>query len=144
MISKFFIERPVLANVIAIITMIWGAISLYNLPVSKYPEIAPPTIQVTTIYPGASAETIGKTVGIPIEQAVNGAENAIYQSSTSGSDGTYILTITFKLGTNLNAGVNEVRSLISGAMAKLPKAVQEQGVNVKKELLFVKTICETL
>jgi HAE1 family hydrophobic/amphiphilic exporter-1 len=132
MISKFFIERPVLANVIAIITMIWGAISLYNLPVSKYPEIAPPTIQVTTIYPGASAETIGKTVGIPIEQAVNGAENAIYQSSTSGSDGTYILTITFKLGTNLNAGVNEVRSLISGAMAKLPKAVQEQGVNVKK------------
>jgi HAE1 family hydrophobic/amphiphilic exporter-1 len=75
MISKFFIERPILANVIAIIIILLGAISLYNLPITKYPDIAPPTIQVTTRYPGASAETIAKTIGIPIEQAVNGVEN---------------------------------------------------------------------
>ena len=132
MISKFFIERPILANVIAIITMIWGAISLYNLPVSKYPEIAPPTIQVATIYPGASAETIGNTVGIPIEQAVNGVENAIYQSSTSGSDGTYVLTITFKVGSNLNTALLQVQNMVNGAIAKLPETVQRQGVSVKK------------
>ena len=132
MISKFFIERPILANVIAIITMIWGAISLYNLPVSKYPEIAPPTIQVATLYPGASAETIGNTVGIPIEQAVNGVENAIYQSSTSGSDGTYVLTITFKVGSNLNTALLQVQNMVNGAIAKLPETVQRQGVSVKK------------
>ena len=132
MISKFFIERPILANVIAIITMIWGAISLYNLPVSKYPEIAPPTIQVATIYPGASAETIGNTVGIPIEQAVNGVENAIYQSSTSGSDGTYVLTITFKVGSNLNTALLQVQNMVNGAIAKLPETVQRQGISVKK------------
>ena len=132
MISKFFIERPILANVIAIITVLLGAISLYNLPVSKYPNIVPPTIQVTTRYPGASAETIGKTVGIPIEQAVNGVENSIYQSSTSGSDGSYVLTITFKVGSNLDTGLSQVQNMISGALAQLPDVVQKQGVAVKK------------
>lgn len=132
MISKFFIERPILANVIAIITILLGAISLFNLPVSKYPNIVPPTIQVTTRYPGASAETIGKTVGIPIEQAVNGVENSIYQSSTSGSDGSYMLTITFKVGSNLDTGLSQVQNMISGALAQLPDVVQKQGVVVKK------------
>ena len=132
MISKFFIERPILANVIAIITVLLGAISLFNLPVSKYPNIVPPTIQVTTLYPGASAETIGKTVGIPIEQAVNGVENSIYQSSTSGSDGSYMLTITFKVGSNLDTGLSQVQNMISGALAQLPDDVQKQGVAVKK------------
>ncbi len=132
MISKFFIERPILANVIAIITVLLGAISLFNLPVSKYPNIVPPTIQVTTRYPGASAETIGKTVGIPIEQAVNGVENSIYQSSTSGSDGSYMLTITFKVGSNLDTGLSQVQNMISGALAQLPDDVQKQGVAVKK------------
>ena len=132
MISKFFIERPILANVIAIITILLGAISLFNLPVSKYPNIVPPTIQVTTLYPGASAETIGKTVGIPIEQAVNGVENSIYQSSTSGSDGSYMLTITFKVGSNLDTGLSQVQNMISGALAQLPDDVQKQGVAVKK------------
>ena len=132
MISKFFIERPILANVIAIIIILLGAISLYNLPITKYPDIAPPTIQVTTRYPGASAETIAKTIGIPIEQAVNGVENSIYQSSTSGSDGTYTLTITFKVGSNLDTGQSQVQNMVSGALAQLPDVVQKQGVTVRK------------
>ena len=102
MISTFFINRPIFANVIAIITMILGAVALINLPVSQYPEIVPPTIQVTTSYPGGSAEVVANTIGIPIEQAVNGVENSIYMQSTSGSDGSYTLTISFAVGTDLN------------------------------------------
>ena len=86
--SKFFIERPILANVIAIVTILLGAVCLYGLPVAQYPEITPPTIQVSTTYTGANAETVADTVGIPIEQAINGVENSIYMSSTSGSDGS--------------------------------------------------------
>ena len=111
MISKFFIERPIFANVIAIVTIILGAVCLVNLPVAQYPSIVPPTIQVTTRYPGASAEIIARTVGIPIEQAVNGVENSIYQSSTSGSDGSYVLTITFKVGSDLNTALALVQNM---------------------------------
>src|SRR6516164_10035365 len=100
--SKFFIERPILANVIAIITILLGAVCLYSLPVAQYPQIVPPTIQVTTNYSGASAEIVADTVGIPIEQAVNGVENSIYIQSTSGSDGSYTLTVSFAIGTDLN------------------------------------------
>ena len=96
MISEFFIDRPIFANVIAIVTVILGLVCLYILPVAQYPEIVPPTIQVTTSYPGASAEVIANTVGIPIEQAVNGVEGSIYMSSTSSSSGNYTLTVTFE------------------------------------------------
>ncbi len=95
--SKFFIERPILANVIAIVTMLLGVVCLYNLPVAQYPQIVPPTIQVSTNYTGANAETVADTVGIPIEQAVNGVEGSIYMQSTSGSDGSYTLTVTFAI-----------------------------------------------
>ena len=132
MISKFFIERPIFANVIAIITIILGIVSLENLPVAQYPAIVPPTIQVTTRYPGASADIIAKTVGIPIEQAVNGVENSIYQASTSGSDGSYVLTITFKVGSDLNTALSLVQNMVNGSMAQLPDVVQKQGVNVRK------------
>ena len=120
MISKFFIERPIFANVIAIVTIILGLVSFYNLPVAQYPPIVPPTIQVSARYPGASAEVVAATIGIPIEQAVNGVEGSIYMSSTSTSDGSYTLTITFDIGTNLNTAVSLVQNLVAGANAQLP------------------------
>jgi HAE1 family hydrophobic/amphiphilic exporter-1 len=132
MMSKFFIERPIFANVIAIVIVILGLVAVYTLPVAQYPEIVPPTIQVTTIYPGASAEVVATTVGIPIEQAVNGVENSIYMSSTSGSDGSYTLTVTFATGTDLNTALTLVQNMVNGALSQLPEAVQAQGVTVRK------------
>ena len=130
--SKFFIERPILANVIAIITILLGAVCLYNLPVAQYPQIVPPTIQVSTNYAGASAETVANTIGIPIEQSVNGVENSIYMQSTSGSDGTYTLTVTFAIGTDLNVAVALVQNAVNSALPQLPQQVRAQGVNVRK------------
>ena len=130
--SKFFIERPILANVIAIITMLLGAVCLLRLPVAEYPDIVAPTIQVSTSYPGASADIVATTVGIPIEQGVNGVESSIYMQSTSGSDGSYALTVTFVVGTNLNAAVALVQNAVNGALSQLPQEVQTQGVRVQK------------
>ena len=132
MISKFFIERPIFANVIAIVIIILGVVCLYRLPVSQYPEIVPPTIQVTTMYPGASAEVIATTVGIPIEQAVNGVKNSLYMNSTSGSDGSYCLTVTFAVGTDLDTSLALVQNFVNGALSQLPETVQAQGVSVKQ------------
>ncbi len=130
--SRFFIERPILANVIAIVTILLGAVCLYTLPISQYPQIVPPTIQVSTNYPGASAEVVAATVGIPIEQGVNGVEGSIYMQSTSGSDGTYTLTVTFAVGTDLNSAIALVQNAVNGALSQLPEAVQTQGVSVQK------------
>ncbi len=132
MISQYFIDRPIFANVIAIITIIIGLVCFMNLPVAQYPPIVPPTVQVTTRYPGASAEVVANTVGIPIEQAVNGVENSLYMSSTSASDGSYTLTITFNVGTDLNTSVALVQNLVNSALPQLPASVQPQGVTVKK------------
>jgi HAE1 family hydrophobic/amphiphilic exporter-1 len=130
--SRFFIERPILANVIAIVTILLGAVCLYTLPIAQYPQIVPPTIQVTTSYAGANAETVASTVGIPIEQAVNGTENSIYMQSTSGSDGSYTLTVTFAVGTDLDAVLPLVQNAVNGAVPQLPEPVQAVGVNVRK------------
>ncbi|TAK64179.1 multidrug efflux RND transporter permease subunit [Methylobacter sp.] len=132
MISQYFIERPIFANVIALITIILGLVCFMNLPVAQYPPIVPPTIQVTTRYPGASAEVVANTVGIPIEQAVNGVENSLYMLSTSAGDGSYTLTITFNVGTDLNTSTSLVQNLVNSALPQLPLSVQPQGVNVKK------------
>ncbi|MBI4794328.1 MAG: multidrug efflux RND transporter permease subunit [Deltaproteobacteria bacterium] len=132
MISKFFIERPIFANVIAIVTIILGLVAVFKLPVTQYPDIVPPTIQVTTIYPGASAEVVATTVGIPIEQAVNGVENSMYMASTSGSDGSYMLTVTFSVGTDLNTSLSLVQNMVNGALSQLPETVQAQGITVRK------------
>src|SRR5438094_6595888 len=103
MISDFFIARPVLANVLAILTMVVGVVALLALPVAQYPDVVPPTVQVTTRYPGASARTVIDAVALPIEQQVNGGvEGMIYMQSFSAADGTYSLTVTFRIGADLN------------------------------------------
>src|SRR4029450_22255 len=132
MISAFFIDHPIFANVIALITVIIGAVCLYILPVAQYPEIVPPTIQVTSSYPGASAEVVAATVGQPLEQAINGVEGSIYMSSVSSSDGTYTLTVTFDVGTELDTSLALVQNLANGAVSQLPGGAQAQGVNVRK------------
>jgi HAE1 family hydrophobic/amphiphilic exporter-1 len=141
MISKFFIERPVLSNVIAILMMLIGGVALFELAIAQYPDVVPPTVQVTTRYPGASAKTMVDTVALPIEQQVNGVEDMLYMQSYSGADGTYTLTVTFKIGTDLNFAQVLVQNRVSSALAQLPQAVQNQGVTVQKKstsiLLFV-------
>src|SRR5215813_8229446 len=141
MISKFFIERPVLSNVIAILMMLIGGVALFNLAVAQYPDVVPPTVQVTTRYPGASAKTVVDTVALPIEQQVNGVEDMLYMQSYSAADGSYTLTVTFKIGTDLNFAQVLVQNRVSSALAQLPQSVQNQGVTVQKKstsiLLFV-------
>src|SRR6201995_2112235 len=141
MISKFFIERPVLSNVIALLMILIGGVCLFTLAVAQYPDVVPPTVQVTTRYPGASAKTVIDTVALPIEQQVNGVEDMLYMQSYAASDGTYTLTVTFKIGTDLNFAQVLVQNRVSSALSQLPASVQNQGVTVQKKstsiLLFV-------
>jgi hydrophobic/amphiphilic exporter-1 (mainly G- bacteria), HAE1 family len=133
MISKFFIDRPVLANVLAIVMVLIGGVALFSLPVAQYPNVVPPTVSVTTSYPGASADTVMNTVALPIEQQVNGVQGMLYMQSTSASDGTYSLIVTFDIGTDLNFAQVLVQNRVSAAMASLPQAVQVQGVTVQQK-----------
>ena len=132
MMSKFFIERPVLANVLAIVMVLIGAVAVYNLPVSQYPNIVPPTVQVSATYPGASPQTVIETIALPIELQVNGVDGMLYMQSTSAADGTYVLTITFKIGMDPDTAQVLVQNRVSNALAQLPPAVQAQGVTVQK------------
>src|SRR6185436_19805946 len=113
MISKFFIDRPVLANVLAIVIVLIGVVALLKLPVAQYPNVVPPTVSVTTSYPGASADTVMNTVALPIEQQVNGVQGMLYMQSTSASDGTYSLIVTFDIGTDLNFAQVLVQNRVS-------------------------------
>ena len=133
MLARFFIERPVLANVIALVTILLGVVAVIVLPVSEYPPITPPTVQVTTTYPGASAKTLVDTVALPIEQQVNGVEKMLYMQSNCSSDGRYTLTVTFEVGTDLDFAQVLVQNRVSAAMAQLPLPVQQQGVITKKK-----------
>src|SRR5262245_42635640 len=133
MFSKFFIERPIFANVIAIMTMIVGAVSLLALPIERYPNITPPTVQVTTTYPGADAKVLADTVASPVEQEVNGVEGMLYMSSTCSSDGSYKLTVTFEVGTDLDKAQILVQNRLAVAEPRLPQEVQRQGITAKKQ-----------
>ncbi|MEO6848608.1 MAG: efflux RND transporter permease subunit [Chthoniobacterales bacterium] len=128
MLSKFFIERPILSNVIAFLMMLLGAVAIGVLPVSQYPAITPPTIQVTASYPGASARTMVDKVALPIEQQVNGVKGMIYMQSSCTNEGNYSLIVSFDIGTNPNEDQILVQNRVSQAMGQLPQAVQTQGV----------------
>ncbi len=133
MISKFFIERPVLANVLAVLMVVIGGVALFRLPVAQYPNVVPPTISVTTRYPGAGARAVIDTVALPIEQQVNGVDGMIYMQSYSASDGSYTLIVTFKIGMDINFAQVLVQNRVSSALAQLPQAVQAQGVTVQQK-----------
>jgi len=133
MFSKFFIEHPIFAGVISILIVISGAISVGALPIAQFPEITPPTVEVKATYPGANAAVVSETVAAPIEQEVIGVENMIYMSSVSASDGSYTLTVTFEVGTDLDMANILVQNRVTLAEPKLPAEVTQQGVNTKKK-----------
>ena len=132
MISRIFIERPKLAFVISIVTVLAGAICIFRLPVAEYPEIAPPSIMVSASYPGASAEVIANTVATVVEEQVNGIEGMIYFSSTSSNAGSYSLTITFEPGTDTDIAQVNVQNAVRRAEPSLPSEVKALGINIKK------------
>ena len=131
--AKFFIEHPVLANVLAIVLVLIGSVAVYNLPAAQYPNIVPPTVQVTTRYPGASPQTVIDTIALPIELQVNGVDGMLYMQSTSAADGTYQLIVTFKIGMDPDTAQVLVQNRVSNVLASLPQAVQAQGVTVQKK-----------
>ena len=141
MFSRFFIERPIFASVISIVLVIAGLATLGTLPIAQYPEITPPTVSVSATYPGANAQVVAETVAAPIEQQVNGVENMLYLSSTSASDGSYNLTVTFEVGTDLDMAQVMVQNRVKLAEPNLPEEVNRQGVNTKKKstsiILFI-------
>ncbi len=133
MLSAFFIRRPVFAAVVAIIMVIAGAVSIPQMAIEQYPQVAPPTVQVTATYPGASAATVADTVAAPIEQEVNGVEGMLYMGSVSSDDGSYSLTITFELGTDLDLASVRVQNRVAFAEPRLPEDVRRQGVVTRKQ-----------
>lgn len=132
MFSRFFIDRPIFATVLAILMIVAGLMTVTTLPIAQYPDITPPTVMVSASYPGADAETVASTVGVPIEQSVNGIEGMLYMSSNSGSDGSYSLTVTFENGTDLDEAAVEVQNRIQQAEASLPTVVKQEGLQVNK------------
>ncbi len=132
MLSHFFIRRPIFAGVIAIIITIAGLVASQVLPVAQYPEIAPPTVAITAAYPGASAETLAKTVAAPIEEQLSGVENLIYFDSTASSNGTLNITATFEVGTDINNATIQVNNRVQIALPRLPEDVRRGGVVVQK------------
>ncbi len=131
-ISKFFITRPIFAGVLSLMILLLGAISLFQLPISEYPEVAPPTVIVTATYPGANPKTIAETVGSPLEQTINGIEDMLYMSSQSTANGVMTLTITFKLGTDIDLAQVQVQNRVSQVLPKLPEEVRRFGVTTVK------------
>jgi hydrophobe/amphiphile efflux-1 (HAE1) family protein len=131
-LTHFFIDRPRFATVLSVFVMLFGLGALTILPVAQYPEIVPPTVQVTTTYPGASAETVARTVATPLEQQINGVENMLYLASQSTGDGKLTITVTFRIGSDLNVAQMLTQNRVQDALARLPDDVQRQGVQVRK------------
>src|SRR5436309_11574607 len=132
MLARFFIDRPVLAWVISIVIILLGGIAAGLLPIAQYPQITPPTVRVTAVYPGASAQVVADTVAAPIEQQVNGVENMLYMSSQSSNDGSYALDVTFALGTHINMAQVLVQNRVAIHQPQLPDVVHAAGVVGRK------------
>ncbi len=132
MISRFFIDRPVFAVVLSVVIVLAGFVAVFTLPVAQYPEVTPPTVQVTAIYPGANALTVRNTVAAPIEEQVSGVENMLYMSSQCTNDGAYNLTVTFRLGMDTDMAQVLVQNRVSLALPVIPPLVQNEGISVKK------------
>src|SRR5678815_2061416 len=133
MFARFFVDRPVFATVLSLVIVIIGLVALMGLPIAQYPEVVPPTVQITATYPGASAKVVAETVAAPIEQEVNGVENMLYMLSKSTNDGQLNLDVTFRVGTNLDFAQVLTQNRVSIAEANLPEEVKRQGVTVKKK-----------
>src|ERR1700731_3302234 len=131
-LSHIFIDRPILATVLSVFVTLIGLGALAILPVAQYPEIVPPTVQITTVYPGASADTVSRTVATPLEQQINGVENMLYMSSQSTGDGRLTITVTFSIGTDLNVAQMLTQNRVQDALPRLPEDVQRLGVQVRK------------
>jgi hydrophobic/amphiphilic exporter-1 (mainly G- bacteria), HAE1 family len=130
---KRFIERPVLSTVVSIILLLLGLLSLFSLPITLFPDIAPPTVQVTAVYPGANAEVVARAVATPLEEAINGVENMTYMTSTSSNDGTMTLNVFFKVGTNPDLAAVNVQSRVSRATSQLPQEAVQAGISTQKQ-----------
>src|SRR5580765_487290 len=133
MFSRFFINRPIFASVLSIVIFLGGIVALFTLPIAQYPEITPPTVEVSAAYPGANAQVVADTVAAPIEQQVNGVEGMMYMSSQCTNDGNYSLTVTFKPGSDLNISQVLVQNRVSLAEPILPDLVKRRGISVKKK-----------
>src|SRR6266850_1465317 len=131
--SDFFIKRPIFAGVLSIVIFLVGAIALTRLPISEYPEVVPPTVVVRASYPGANPKTISETVASPLEQTINGIENSLYMFSQSTADGVMALTVTFKLGTDIDQAQVQVQNRVAQALPKLPEEVRQLGVTTTKQ-----------
>src|SRR6202047_635787 len=131
-LTHFFIERPRFATVLSAFVTLLGLGALAILPVAQYPEIVPPTVEITTVYPGASADTVSRTVATPLEQQINGVENMLYMSSQSTGDGRLTITVTFRIGTDLNVAQMLTQNRVEDALPRLPEDVQRLGVQVRK------------
>src|SRR5688572_18965303 len=131
-LSKFFIDRPIFAGVLSLLMLLAGLIALRGLPISEYPEVVPPTVVVRAQYPGANPKVIAETVAAPLEEAINGVENMLYMSSQATTDGVLTITITFKIGSNVDLAQQLVQNRVSQATPRLPQEVNAFGVTVVK------------
>ena len=134
MLARFFIDRPIFATVVSVVITLCGGIAMVSLPIAQYPQITPPSVSLSISYPGANAQVVQDTIAAPIEQAVNGVQGMLYMSSTSGSDGSYSLSITFEVGTNLNTALVMVQNRVALALPLLPTAVQSPGNHRPQEI----------
>ncbi len=132
MISQYFIQRPIFAGVLSAVIFLAGALALFQLPITEYPEVVPPTVVVNASYPGANPVVIAETVAAPLEQAINGVENMLYMSSQATADGSLAITVTFALGTNVDDAQVQVQNRVARALPRLPEEVQRLGVTTEK------------